>query len=292
MLDVASLSRHNGQFIRQRGRLRVFSAGDATIAVRCGDRAYQICHIGFSLDGSIRVQWPYLPVRQGIVAAVSIPDSGGSVEIKLTEVGRFTSQLVKFSHHTSGATHFNKTMYTNNEVRRQTFRLDTTIGRIFELSAYYLEAFKPLQRLKPGRLYLVFDLGNRLPRAVQIKGDWTRKQSIVTNSDRKRTTIGPSTSWTHRYTGLEEAVAFYAPPLKCVIKEYLLGITCQPILPPAGVIDAGVVFLGAFDAHERPEATVPERVPMGGCLIALYPTSAHESTVSRVGTIDLNLPPR
>jgi hypothetical protein len=238
------------------------------------------------------VQWPYLPVGQGIVAAVPIRESGGSVEINLTEVGRFTSQLVKFSHHTSGATHFNKTKYTNNEVRRQSFRLDTTIGRIFELSAHHPEAFKPLQRFKPGRLYLVFDLGNQLPRAVQIKGDWTRKQSIVKNSDRKRAMIGPSTSWTHRYTGLEEAVAFYAPPLNCVIKDYLLGITCQPVEPPSGATAPGAVFLGAFDAHERPEGTPPERVSMGGCLIAMYPTSARESTVSRVGTIDLILPPR
>ena len=135
MLNLEALSRHNGQFIRQRGRLKVFSAGDATIAVRSGEYVHQICQIGFSLDGSIRVQWPYLAVGQGILAAVPIPEGGGSVTLELTELGRFTSQLVKFSHHTSGAAHFSKTKYTSNEVRRRTFRLDTTIGRIFELSA-------------------------------------------------------------------------------------------------------------------------------------------------------------
>ena len=179
MVALVDLSNHNGHFIRQRGRLRVFSAGDATIVVRCRDRAHQICQIGFAPDRSIRVQWPYLPVGQGIVAAVQIPDGGGEVQIELTTSGRFTSQLVKFSHHTSGAAHFNKTKYTNNEVRRQTFRLDTTIGRIFELSAYHPEAFSPLKTLKPGRLYLVFDFGNELPHAVQIKGEWLRQTPLA-----------------------------------------------------------------------------------------------------------------
>jgi hypothetical protein len=223
---------------------------------------------------------------------VPIPESGGSVTVELTELGRFTSQLVKFSHHTSGAAHFSKTKYTTNEVRRKSFRLDTTIGRIFELSVYHPSAFKELPRLKPGRLYLVIALGNEAPRAVQIRGDWTRKQSIVRNADRKRAHIGPSTTWMHRYTGVEEAVAFYAPPLSCAIKDYLLGITCNPIEPPVGAAEAGAVFLGAFDAHERPDGTPPQSVPMGGCLIAMYPTTAHESTVSRVGSIDLILPPR
>ena len=238
------------------------------------------------------MQWPYFPVGQGIVASVQLPTSGGSVEVKLTEAGRFTSQLVKFSHHTSGAAHFNKTKYTSNEVRRQTFRLDTTIGRIFELSIWRPEAFKPLQRFKPGRLYLIFDFGNAVPTAVPVKGEWLRKEGVVKNSDRKRSSIGPSTSWKHRHTGVEEAVAFFAPPLDYSIQDYLLGVTCQEIDPPDGAVDAGAVFLGAFDAHERPEGTAPERVPMGGCLIAMYPTSAQEATVSRVGTIDLVLPSR
>ena len=93
----ADIAEHNSQFLRSRGRLRVFCAPDATILVRGGGEVRQVCQIGYSSDGSVRVQWPYVRIRQGIVAPVVIPSGSGSMTIDLRATGRFTSQLVKFS---------------------------------------------------------------------------------------------------------------------------------------------------------------------------------------------------
>jgi hypothetical protein len=286
-ISAAQVVAHNQQFVRHKGRLRIFAASTATIVVRAGAEAYQVSQVGFGGDGSIMVQWPYLAVQQGIVAAIDLPDSGGSFTFKLHDTGRFTSQLVKFSHHASGAAHFSKTKYTNSEVRRQSFPLNGPIGRIFEQTVLFPEKFKPLTRLKPGRIYLEYNFGTSVPAALQVRGEWRRKKSITEFVDNKRATVGPITTWMHRITRVEEAVAFLSPPLTCPIKDYALCISCGMVRLPTGAASPGVVMLGAFDAHEVPDGTVPERSLLRGALVAMYPSKSDEELVARIGTIDI-----
>lgn len=122
----SDIAEHNSQFLRSRGRLRVFCAPDATILVRGGGEVRQVCQIGYSSDGSVRVQWPYVRIRQGIVAPVVIPSVSGSMTIDLRATGRFTSQLVKFSHHASGATHLGHSVGSVAFTRRCRRRLLTS----------------------------------------------------------------------------------------------------------------------------------------------------------------------
>jgi hypothetical protein len=179
-----NLLEHNRRFLRRKGRLRVYAAADATVGILTRAGYFQLCQIGYARDGSIRVQWPYLAVQQGIVATFELPPEGesSSYTIPMQECGKFTSQLVKYSHHTSGATHFNLTGRTTNEVRRESFPLIGPIGYVFQLEVFYPEGFKTLQRLKPQRLYLVFDCRAVDATAFQVRGEWRRRSSVIENT--------------------------------------------------------------------------------------------------------------
>jgi hypothetical protein len=158
---------HNQRHLRQKGRLKMFSASTATLSIRHADEYRQICQIGFNGDGSIRVAWPYLPVEQGIVAACEIPVGSTSQRIELQHTGKFTSQRVKFSHHTSGQAHFSLTGRTSNEIRRPSFPLTGPIGRIFELTAVFPAGFSPLARG-----------GAAFRRSIQLQAtDWAKAAS-------------------------------------------------------------------------------------------------------------------
>ena len=285
------LEAHNRPFLRQRGRLRLYAGFDATVAVRAGEQYHQVCQVGFSGDGSIRLQWPYLRVGEGIVAAAHVPDGMiGSTTITLHEQGKFTSQLVKLSHHTSGEAAFSQTGKVRTEVRRQSFPLTGPIGRIFELHVFYPDKFKPLERLKRGRIYLGFDFGDAMPNAVIVRGEWRRKESISENTA-GRGDVGPLTQWADRRTRAVEPVAFFAPPLNGPLQTHLLCVTSAVIPLPTGAREPGIILMAGLDYHEVPPERAGEPLVLKDLLIAMYPTHSSEEFRRRVGTIDLSVDP-
>lgn len=281
------LKAHNLPFLRQRGRLRVYAGVDATIVIRWDGEYRQICQVGYSRDGSIRFQWPYLRIEQGIVAAVSMPGGlTGSTTINLRESGKFTSQLVKLSHHASGEALFSKTGLVHTEIRRQSFPLTGPIGRIFELHVFHPSGFKRLERLKPRRVYLEFGCGYKAPEAVIIRGEWRRKESIAEHI-MPRGEVGPLTRWMHRITRTIEPVAFFAPPLTNPIQSHTLCIACSPIPLPTGATRPSVVFMGGFENHEVPPERAGEPLLLKDFLVAMFPTASDDEVRKRVGSIDM-----
>ena len=241
-------------------------------------------------DGSIRIQWPYLAVRQGIVAEAEAP-TGPNGTVHLRERGKFTSQLVKFVHHVSGEAHFSLTGKVRTEVGRQSFRLDGPIGRIFELSVFYPAEFKALERLKPDRVYINFEGESDFPQAFQIRGEWRRKASVVANTLPRGVPIGPLTRWKHRESRETAPVAFLAPPLTCPIQDFVLCITCSPAPLPKGSRRSGLVLMGAFDEHEQSARMAAKPIELTRFLAAMYPTDSPEDIVRAVGSIDLHTGP-
>src|SRR5206468_693592 len=118
--------------------------------------------------------------------------------LRLSETGKFTSQLVKCSHHTSGEALFSKTGYVRSEIRRQSFPLTGPSGRIFELHVFFPDQFKRLERLKDQRLYLCF-WHTRCRDAIMILGEWRTKQWILENAGQGGL-VGPETRWMNRRT--------------------------------------------------------------------------------------------
>jgi len=280
----ADILAHSEQFVRRKGRLKVFVAPTATFLFGVDGEYRQLCQVGYGADGSIRVAWPYVAVKEGIVSEVMMPGDGQPHRIKLQERGRFTSQLVKFSHHVSGRAHFSLTGKVQSDVGRQSFRLDGPIGRVFELTITFPEAFKPLPRLKRDRLYVNFTGKVPFPDALQIRGEWRRKSETVTSAHSRAGSVGPATMRLHKPTGEVAPVAFLSPPLECAVKDHMLLITCHPVELPGGADKPGIIFMGAFDQHEGPAPSVTT----ARFLTAMFPTSSTEEVRSAVGTIDLS----
>jgi|GEM_PF-2426929 len=288
-ITEGEIIKHDSAFVRQKGRLRLFVASTTTISFSAEGEHRQICQVGFNSDGSIRIAWPYLAVQQGIVSRCEIPADGQSHTVELREQGKFTSQLVKFSHHTTGQAHFNLSGRTTNEIRRDSFPLTGPIGRIFELTATIPRGFKELTRLKRDRLYVDFTGKNGFPNAVQIRGEWRRKADTVANTWPKRGSVGPVTMRRHRATGEIAPVAFIAPPLACPIQTHLLWLTCHPAPLPNGATRSGIIFIGGFDGHESTARSASTPVHLNRFLSAMFPTSSSEDVQRAVGSIDLTV---
>lgn len=284
----AEIILHNEAYVRRKGRLKLFASSAATVTFSVGENHRQICQIGFIADGSIRVAWPYLAVEQGIVSECEIPPDGKSHRVEMRREGRFTSQLVKFSHHRSGRAHFGLTGKTTNEIGRQSFPLTGPIGRIFELTATLPVGFKPLTRLKRDRVYVNFTGKDAFPDAIQVRAEWRRKADTVTNTVPKRGAVGPVTLRRHRASGEVAPVAFFSPPLDCPLREHLLLISCHRVPKPRGANRSGVVFMGGFDEHESTSRVAPVPVHLHRFLAAMFPTSSSEDVRAAIGTIDLS----
>lgn len=286
MPQLLNFAEHNCHFLRQKGRFRFYSASNATVLIRWQGEWRQMCLLGFGSDGSVRVQWPYLAVEQGIVAEAEIPPGAGrSTRVHLRERGKFTSQLVKFSHHVSGVAHFSLTGRVKTDVRRRSFPLNGPIGRLFELTVYFPAGFKRLDHPKRNRVYLQFTADDRLAPCLQIRGEWRRKADIVEHTIPSRATVGPQTTWRHRSSGEESPVYFMGPLLECPISTHVLCVTCCPAPVPNGARRPGLVFMGGFDHHETTGASKP--MELRRFLSAMFPTASSESVRRTIGSIDL-----
>lgn len=283
----AEIIRHDLAFLRQKGRLKVFAAATATISFSVEGDHRQICQVGFNSDGSIRVAWPYIAVDQGIVSRCEIPPDGKSHTVEMQDQGKFTSQLVKFSHHVSGRAHFNLSGKTTSEVKRQSFPLTGPIGRVFELTATFPAKFKELSRLKRDRVYINFTGHTHFPEAIQIRGEWRRKTDTVANSWPKNSQVGPVTMRRHKATGETAPAAFFAPPLGCSLQTHLLWLTCHPAPLPNGATRPGIVFIGGFDEHESTSRGTSVPGQLNRFLSAMFPTSSSDEVRRAVGSIDL-----
>ena len=156
-------------------------------------------------------------------------------------------------------------------------------GRIFELTTINPLAFKPLTRLKHNRLYVNFTGKDIFPDALQIRGEWRRKEELIQAGHVKRASIGPATMRLHKPSGELAPVFFVAPPLDSPIRDHLLMVTCHPAAIPTGASKPGIIFMGAFDPH----VGAPPSASVARFLTAMFPTTSTEEVRRAVGTIDL-----
>jgi hypothetical protein len=222
-----------------------------------------------------------------MVADVSfVGQNSAQMTLNFTERGRFTSQLVKFSHHTSGVALFSLTGRARSDVRRQSFRLDGPIGRLFHLTIATPIAFKPLMRLKAKRAYLVLAFPYLDVPCIEISGEWRRKADVVANVEGKGN-VGPVSKVRDRRTGEDRTCIFLGAPLDSPVEQHVVMVSGLPVAPPAGVVEPSVIFIGGHDPHEVQSGQARDEASSKGALAALYPTHGSEDMKKRVGSIDL-----
>lgn len=277
-----------GSDIASYGKLRYVAASKATLTVATPLGHHRIAHVVFSHDG-IFIQFPYFLNQNGIVSRVEFRLGVGPHKLKLDEYGKVTSHLVKLSHHTSGRAHFSQDGKVRTEVRRQSFRLDSSIGPVFQLFAFRLGGFGVLDpaRLKQDRAYIQFASPDSSLVGVNLQGEWRRKREIEANVQAAEP-LGPNASVVHRKTGVTSQVFFLSPPSPHPLDTHVMMLACSKADPPNDVEKPLVILLGGWDPGETPEGE--PAATQTGCLVCLYPIASPEALSRRIGSIDLRRP--
>lgn len=274
----------NNNLTRQEGRIRFLSAERATVLIGFPERLHQICQVQFAKDGGIFVHFPYFPPSLGILSETKAPPVGmKSVTYELTELGKFTSELVKFSHHPDGEVHFSQDGKVRTAIRRTSFPLDGPIGQIFQLNAYWPSGFAELTRVDKKRGYLTFLFRDRLPTAIRVVAEWRRKKEISDNVE--GVPPGPRTEILKKSTGESFQAFFFGPPTGFPIQDHVLVVSAGVTVHPKNVDSTTMVFVGGLDLHEVAAPGIP--AAPSGSLVFLYPSKAKASVIKQIGSIDL-----
>jgi hypothetical protein len=267
------------------GRLRFIEASKATLTVATPVAHHKIVHVSFSRDG-VFVQFPYFLQKHGIVSRVEFQSGEGALKFKLDEYGKAASHLVKLSHHTSGRAHFSQDGKVKTEIIRQSFRLDTSIGPIFQVFAFGLGGFSTFDSTtaKRDRTYIQFASLDSALKSVTVQGEWRRKSAMESNI-RGSESVGPEAFVTHRQTRVTSRVYFLSPPSPHPLDSHVLMLACSETTPPSGNGSQPMVILvGGWDPGEVREGE--PSLPQTGCLACLYPVSSPEEMSRKIGTID------
>ena len=272
------------------GRLQYVAATKATLTVATPLAHHKVVHLTFGRSG-IFVQFPYFRHRDGIASSVTLESrSSPPHKLKLDEHGKVTSHLVKLSHHIDGSAHFSQDGKVLTQIRRKSFRLDNSIGPVFQLFAFWLSGFdvRDSTTVTDDRAYVQFQsLGSHVF-GVNIQGEWRCKKGLADNIEGTGP-AGPVTSVIHRKTGVNTQVAFLGSPVPHPLDSHVLMVACSRADPPAGVTTPMIILIGGWDHAEVHEGDPP--VEQTGCLACLYPVASADQLAQRIGSIDLRPPP-
>lgn len=192
--------------------------------------------------------------------------------------------MVKLAHHTSGRAHFSQDGKVRTEIMRESFRLDNSIGVIFQAFAFWLRGFDvlPPGPLKQDRAWIQFRMEERHLFAVSIEGEWRRRAALEANIDKATGVAGPLATLVHRRTGVAQQSFFLAPT--DWFDTHVLVLTCTETTLPGNVVDPLLIGMGGWDKHEVSAGS--PAVQQTGCLVAMYPIADPEALTARIGSID------
>lgn len=272
------------------GRLRIISANKATLCVGTPLAVHKVLQLTFTGNG-IFVQSPYFVRSSGIASRVEIaPATRPPYTLRLDEFGRVTSHMVKLAHHTNGRTHFSQDGRVRTEIRRQSFRLDNSIGLVFQLFGFWLRGFDllPAGELSRDRAWIQFRMANRHLFGFSVEGEWRRRAALEANVEGEAGVAGPLATLVHRRSGQPQQSFFLAP--RTGFDSHVLVLTCWEATGPENVVDPLLIMMGGWDPHET-TGGLPE-VRQTGCLAALYPIADPAGMAARIGSIDFQPPTR
>jgi len=232
------------------GFVRHFVTKNAVICAHSNLAKVKLCRISFGADGSVYVSFPYLKTKRGLVSRVTseqaVRDAAGNDTYDLHKSGVVVETDVKFTHHSSGETHFSLTGLQTPLPEQPSFPLGEGDGLLFELHVYWLGGFKWIEKKADKDLYLNTRFDGPHPVALRVQGHWWRKSGIVANLEGEADSagfIGPRAEVVHRPTGRVHGFFLLAPP-NSPFADHVLGLTVDRVLLPEGADVPTMLFLG------------------------------------------------
>jgi hypothetical protein len=246
--------------------LRYYAAASTTVVARTPFGAFKLFKIMFGSDGSIYLPFPYLETKRGVLSEADPQAEPDPKTITLTRNGVVVDYDAKFAHHTSGEAHFSRTGKKDILPRRQSFRLDGPIGRVFDFRFYWLRGFEMVER-RSGITDppLMLDFAGRHPTSIRVWAEWRRKRDIIDNSETTDGIVGPTSNATERSTGTEVKFLFLGQPSSSALHDHLLLISAHEIPDAAGADKPTAIFMGGWDVHDGVAPATPKM------LVFMYP---------------------
>jgi hypothetical protein len=268
--------------VERDGSLHYLTAEAFVIGIGTVDDQRKVCHIQFSRDGSIYVS-PIFNRQPGLLSEVSYekdPTMGATVD--LTVGGKLASHVAKLTHHASGEAGFSQTGKLTRKVYRQSFPLANGSGKVFDLKAFNLSAYKRLDgKDNPKRAYIRFQFQDSMPGAVVLTGYWLRKKDFLADIKEAGPIIGPPLRIRTAGSSGSEFRFLIGQPAGYPFREHLLmlGVSRGS---PGTTSSPAMILVGGWD-HPEPEHG---RV---GAIAWLYPFTPTAEQSIRLESI--NWPP-
>ncbi len=262
------------QFVVEENGLEYYAARNSVICAHTPSAQAKLCRVTFGSDGSIYVMFPYLAAKQGVLSVLEDPaPSSGPVTYDLGQNGVTVLTDIKFAHHRSGTVHFSKTNGPLLLPEKQSFKLEGSIGRVFDLFVYWLRGFKRFTKPDRSTLKLQVDFATAEPVGLRISAEWRRKRDILDNAvGDGRAPIRASTLMMHQRTKEVSYTALLGQPAGLPLRDHVLLFTAKPQPFPSGADVPTMIFLGGQDDHDVTdggELPYPRRF-----LAFMYPSGA------------------
>lgn len=279
---------------QHKAKIHPLRAGDFTIRFLSAGRTYRICKLIFLNDGSLALAFPYFPDSPGIVAVSTLfANQSFPTNVDLSETGKVTSHLVKYSHHWSGEAVFSQDGKVLSHIRKQSVPLNRSSGHLFTIQVQEVSSFREEPDARPDppwdprvvvakrTLTLQYATGNIDDGALKIVCRAFTKSLL--REKIKGKAIGPAIH-TIDPNGLRRNAWLLSANLNNPASSVVLVINGERIPKMTQDLGPHLTMIGGFDsprvAFDHSQDT--------SFLALSYPAEDFDSLANTIGSIDLH----
>lgn len=247
------------------------------IIVKSSTGLRRIAKVRFAADGSIYVFFPGFVKTDG-VACKAVLRAGKAItsSLDLTENGKVTSHLVKYSHHSDGEAHFSQDGKVHTYIRRKSVPLGLQRGHLFTIQLQKTDSFPLLQSARKKQVTLV-----RPSEEGALKFTaWRYHIADLGVPSNVTTSMRPGGIQTP--DGKMRQGFFIAPPTGAIFDDMVLFLAFEEIPWLNAEKSPQLLFLGAFDSQSQAfDHSLDTEF-----IVFAYPCSDFDQLRQRIGSID------
>jgi hypothetical protein len=237
-------------------------------------------------DGSFHVVFPSFDAVAGLIAECTMPAGPPPTEVSLTQRGRVTQHLVKYSHHESGIVQFSQTGKIRSEVRRRGSPLAGFEGHLWTTQ---IQGVGSLRLSTRPRITPIDQRNQTITFDFQYPtNDAYKLTAFVYPGDRLGDRLGPDTRGPQvaavSLDGTSRPAFLLAAPVGWKAEKRAIVLTCEAIPPLTSEPGSHLTFIGGFDGP-----SIVDDLSASTSFLALsYPCSDYDRFRRIIGTVDLS----
>lgn len=237
----------------------------------------RLAKVMFGKDGSLYVMFPGFRNYPGIASHLvmpATPEGHGSRDYRLSDNGRVTSHMVKYSHHPDGRAHFSQDGKVVTTIRRDAAPLAAQSGHLFSIQIQNLEALSVATATRPEMIRIA---APDEAFALKLVG-WRFPEANF----RALPPVGTDVPVLIDLGGSQKPAAIRGAPLGVPMSDRVIIVTCELTPRLTSDQDDNLIFVGGFDVTE---VALNHRTESGFLAMA-YPCSDFDELSRSIGNMD------